>query len=245
MARIFANSSTLDPAPEPQQQADLRRKLTAIGVAIGLIVGGAVVGVVFGLILGLLVTDAPDLLVVVAAIGTELGFALVAVYLQRWSSGVQIRVPSLRGGSLIVLATVGLFVLNRGMLMLLHTAGYDFTYALVRAFEAHPVLLLAMAGVSILLVGPAEELLFRGAIQGRLGQAFGPIGAIVITSLLFTPLHVEPVSAVALAAILGLVFISSVVFGSLYERTGNLASSILAHGLYNATIFVSVYISMI
>jgi membrane protease YdiL (CAAX protease family) len=241
MARIFTDSSTLDPAPEPQQQADLRRKLTAIVVAIGLTVVSAVVVAVFGL--GLLVTDAP--IWIGTAIG-ELGFAIVAaVYLQRWSSGVPIRVPSLRGGSLIVLATVGLFVLNRGVLLLLHTAGYDFTYLLVRTFSAQPVLLLVMAVVSILIVGPAEELLFRGAIQGRLGRAFGPIGAIGITSLLFTPLHTEPGAAVAIAAILGVVFISSVVFGYLYERTGNLTSSILAHGFYNATVFVASYLAAI
>jgi membrane protease YdiL (CAAX protease family) len=100
---------------------------------------------------------------------------------------------------------------------------------------------------SILLVGPAEELLFRGAIQGRLRRAFGPVGAIVITSLLFVPLHLPTYSgsAIAIAAFMVIVFVASAVLGYVYERTGNLAINALIHGLYNAALAISAYLALV
>lgn len=42
-----------------------------------------------------------------------------------------------------------------------------------------------------MLIAPAEELFFRGAIQGNLRAAFGPAVAIGATGLLFGLVHVS------------------------------------------------------
>ena len=52
-----------------------------------------------------------------------------------------------------------------------------------------------------LLIGltPAlcEELLFRGYVQTRLNHSFGPIAAILVSSLMFAGFHMDPVHVVA------------------------------------------------
>lgn len=107
-----------------------------------------------------------------------------------------------------------------------------------------PELLLLLAPLSVLLVGPGEELLYRGVIQGRLRPVLGPWGAIVATSALFAPIHAFGLSGSALGvlAMLGTIFLLSLVLGTLYEYTENLLVPALVHGLYNASQFVLAYL---
>lgn len=110
----------------------------------------------------------------------------------------------------------------------------------------HPELLLLLVPVSLLLIGPGEELLFRGVVQGTLRQAFGPVGAVVLASAVFAGIHY-----VALTGGVGerlttiaLLFFPSLVFGTAYERTGNLVVPALIHGLYNSTLVVLLYVAI-
>jgi hypothetical protein len=97
------------------------------------------------------------------------------------------------------------------------------------------------------LIGPAEELFFRGAVQGNLRTAFGPVAAIGLTSLLFGTVHITGFLSAGVAispAVLGslsLNVLSAIVFGALYERSGNLTVPVIAHGLTNAVGFVVVF----
>lgn len=110
----------------------------------------------------------------------------------------------------------------------------------------HPELLLLLVPVSLFLIGPGEELLFRGVVQGTLRQAFGPVGAVVLASAVFAGIHY-----VALTGGVGerlttiaLLFFPSLVFGTAYERTGNLVVPALIHGLYNSTLVVLLYVAL-
>lgn len=112
-------------------------------------------------------------------------------------------------------------------------------------FQENPDAILLMIPASILLIGPAEELLFRGVIQTRLRESFGPVGAIVFANFAFAPLHVFALSgsATAVAITIGALFVPGLVFGTAYELTDNLTVPALIHGLYNALIFTSFYVS--
>lgn len=112
-------------------------------------------------------------------------------------------------------------------------------------------LALLMYGVvwAIVAIGPIEELLFRGIIQGRLREAFGPASAIGITSLAFALVHlpvlffggVELASLAALFSLAGL-GAGAIIAGAVYELTANLAVVALAHGLTDATLFVLIFL---
>ena len=88
--------------------------------------------------------------------------------------------------------------------------------------------------LSIALLAPIlEELLFRGAIQGRL-QASGlsPWVAIIISSFIFGVVHMNP-AQIPFAFLLGMMF------GWLYYRTGSLLPGIIGHVLNNSVAAVN------
>ena len=117
----------------------------------------------------------------------------------------------------------------------------------VLAGSGDPTYFLIMVPVSILFVGPAEELLFRGAVQGRLRQSWGMWPAIVTATVLFGLIHIPAISGgfgaqlsyALLVGILGLLL------GYLYEYTQNILVPSLIHGAYNATLFGLLYLSEI
>ena len=93
-----------------------------------------------------------------------------------------------------------------------------------------------MGVLSILIVGPTEELLFRGVIQTRIRETFGvPVG-IPLATALFALIHVFGFSTLA-GGVLGVsvLFLSGLVLALAYEYTDNLVVVAVMHGLFNAT----------
>jgi membrane protease YdiL (CAAX protease family) len=101
--------------------------------------------------------------------------------------------------------------------------------------------------VTACLLAPfAEELVFRGMLQTALAQGFAILfnpsqrltltgtppasrwAAVIVASLAFAAIHQSMAFFIPL-------FVLSVGFGYLYERTGNLWATITAHGLFNLT----------
>jgi len=117
----------------------------------------------------------------------------------------------------------------------------------VLAGAGDPTYLLLMIPISILFVGPAEELLFRGAVQGRLRESWGVWPAIIVATVLFGLVHVLAVDGglsdqlpyALVAAMLG------IPLGYLYEYTRNIVVPAVIHGVYNATLFGMLYLGEI
>jgi membrane protease YdiL (CAAX protease family) len=81
------------------------------------------------------------------------------------------------------------------------------------------------------VVGPTEELLFRGLIQTGLRESLGSWG-IVIGAVLFGFFHLinlasQPLGSTALQVLTAIVI--GLAFGALYDRTRNLVGASLAH----------------
>lgn len=106
--------------------------------------------------------------------------------------------------------------------------------------------LLALVVLSVLVIGPSEELLFRGVVQRYLSGAFSRAGAIGVASVLFTAIHAPtfvlassgPTAIVATATIFGI----SVTLGYSYALTDNLLVPAVVHGVYDATLFGVAYV---
>lgn len=88
--------------------------------------------------------------------------------------------------------------------------------------------------LSIALLAPIlEEMLFRGAIEGRLLRTWqNPWAAIVVSSLIFGVVHMNP-AQIPFAFLLGMMF------GWLYYRTGSLLPGIVGHVLNNSVAAVN------
>ena len=148
---------------------------------------------------------------------------------------------SRRDAGLVVSVAVALLVFQYAALFGLQLAGLGTAQNQATVPGGDPVAYyLAMVAVSLLVVGPVEELLFRGVVQGGIRRAFDALPAILIASLLFGLIHLPGVdgSPVEQWAYVGIVAALGCVLGLLYERTDNVLIPGLAHGLYNAMIYV-------
>jgi membrane protease YdiL (CAAX protease family) len=186
---------------------------------------------------------------VVAAVLQFVGFGVaVAGYLaitRDWAL-VQLRVPTVRTVGLIAVGVVVLVLAQLAIARLLTVLGISVAQnQVVVTGQQDPRYFLYMIPVAILLVGPFEELVFRGGVQGILRRTWGPSVAIVVASVLFGLVHWialtggggSRVPYVTVAATLGLVL------GYLYERSRNLVVPAAVHGLYNTVLFGAQYLS--
>jgi len=97
--------------------------------------------------------------------------------------------------------------------------------------------LVAMIALSLVLVGPCEELAMRGFVQKGFENSFGKVKGLLISSVLFGLMH----GLNTLYAIVP-VFVVGLVFGYVWQRTGeNTTASALMHGVYDAIAIAAAY----
>ncbi len=100
-----------------------------------------------------------------------------------------------------------------------------------------PFQLVAMVALSLVLVGPCEELAFRGFVQRGFENSFGKRWGLLVSSVLFGLLHGlnTPYAVVP-------VFVVGLVLGYVWQRTGgNTTATALMHGVYNTIAIATAY----
>jgi membrane protease YdiL (CAAX protease family) len=101
--------------------------------------------------------------------------------------------------------------------------------------------LIALIGLFIALVGPAEELAFRGFVQRGFENSFGKTIGLVIASVLFGLLH----GLNSLRSIIP-VTVVSLFLGYIWQKTeGNTVASVWMHGLYDAIAIAVTYFASV
>ncbi|MFB6111771.1 MAG: lysostaphin resistance A-like protein [Halobacteriaceae archaeon] len=101
--------------------------------------------------------------------------------------------------------------------------------------------------VSLLVVGPAEELVYRNLVQKTLSIGFGAGPAIFAASLVFALAHLPAYAGsggTALMGSLGAVFLLSLVLGGVYAKTRSLLTVALLHGLYDVVAYANIFIDL-
>ncbi|QAU13817.1 CPBP family intramembrane metalloprotease [Halorubrum sp. BOL3-1] len=149
--------------------------------------------------------------------------------------------PTPREAAIIVGGGIVLFGFQYGALFALDQVGLSTGQNQAVVPGGDPVTYyLAMIAVSLLVVGPVEELLFRGVVQGGIRRAFDAVPAVLIASLAFGLIHLPAVSGTTAEqwAYVGVVVVLGSVLGALYEWTDNVVVPGLVHGVYNAVTYV-------
>ncbi|MEX1279970.1 MAG: CPBP family intramembrane glutamic endopeptidase [Acidimicrobiia bacterium] len=102
------------------------------------------------------------------------------------------------------------------------------------------------AVLAIGVFGPlAEELTYRAVLQGSLRRRFAPITAILITSLVFAPLHIQAGPGVTVFILIALIFALSIMLGWLVERDGGrIGRAFFAHATYNSMQVLAVLVGL-
>jgi membrane protease YdiL (CAAX protease family) len=231
------------------------RRARALAVAVGLSLVGPIFAFVLGSLFGISVRATGISLPVVAATALlviiTIGFGLGGVaflYLRVRPDLLSVQVPSLRDWLAALVGT--------GMMFGVVIPGAMAVTAVQRATGVEPAqnnvavlaeqdatVLLVLIPLAFLVIGPGEELLYRGAVQGRLREAFGAPAAIGVASLLFAAIHFVALGGPTSGRFLtiGLLFLPATVLGAAYEYSGNLVVPALMHGAYNAVLFGLLY----
>jgi membrane protease YdiL (CAAX protease family) len=231
---------------------ELRDTATAIGLTFGAYLVGAIVIVVTGLLLGQLgisLSDRPGLRLLASTVllqGVTFG-GIALVYLRARGIGldfVPFGVPDRRGlattvGGILVL--LAFLVVSSRVLSVLGIESAQ--NQVVAVGQQNPDVFLLLVPLSFLLVGPGEELLFRGLVQGTLRESLSRTRAVVLASALFASIHLFSLSGEGKFVYIGIVFVLALVLGGIYEYTGNLTVPALVHGAYNAVQFAVAYLN--
>ncbi|WP_158058345.1 CPBP family intramembrane glutamic endopeptidase [Halorussus halophilus] len=228
--------------------------LRRVGIATGL----SLLGILFGILLSI-----PAILVqmnvltqfVAAFVLSELGFVAAALVFLRLTDRefeyLNVRMPTLRAVGFVVGGTVALFVFRLVAILAAQALGLPLAGNSVTQLAEEGLLetLLVLVPLSILVVGPAEEILFRGVIQRYLGETFSEVTAILVASVLFALVHfptmyIATPDLFAVGVTMVILFGLSILLGYLYVWTENLVVPILVHGLYDALLFALAYIAL-
>jgi len=237
-------------------EASTRRARTATEMAVlgtaGLLVGVLIGGVVAALVvipLPVGVMDPGGQLLVNLA--TYAGIAAVGwLYLTRHGhplSYVRYRRPGTVELGVAAATVVALVALSAAIPVLVGRLGLPFVdHSIADNIAANPTIALVSIPLSVLVVGPAEEFLYRGIIQTRLRSAFEPSRAVAVAAVIFAVVHVlaylDPANLPGTVVTLVFVLLPlGAVLGAVYEYTGNLVVPALAHGVYNAVTFALTY----
>jgi len=114
--------------------------------------------------------------------------------------------------------------------------------------KASPLILVQLAvGVPIwmLIMSPFQELFFRGWLQPRFQVGLGRWPGLVVASVSFALWHLcpafEQAQIVPVASIWGMLFTTGMglLFGYVFQRTGNIVAPWLAHVLAGVTLVFS------
>jgi len=226
--------------------------LTNAALAILAVIAAFVVGLLLALIGGglLLLAGYSQNSIPVRVAQTVLQFvgfiAAMLVFLQLqddWGL-VGIGLPDLRD----LVVTVGGFLLLFGLLvvvsLLIQALGLESaTNAVIEAGQGNPEWFLYMIPITILLVGPGEELVFRGVVQGLFRRSLGPVAAVAEARLLFGAVHVVALigNSGSILVTIAVIAVLGAVLGGVYEYTDNLVVPAVIHGLFNAFQFAGQY----
>ena len=255
--RDFASPRVgVDGVEEPRYDESLLR---TVGVATGIGVVGivmlAIVSAVGGAILFGLDLSEIAVLGLATAVGQYVGFTGLGLWYLRyrgfdWSrvwAYLGLRMPTLRELGMVLLGWLVIFVL----IIIVGIIAQTF---LPEPAENQGAATLAEGGDNLalyfgavafmfLVVGPCEELLYRGVVQNRLRERLPAVPSILIASAVFAVVHVVALvgDPLAMATTVGILFVPALVLGALYEYTGNIVVVSLLHGLHNSIIITVLF----
>lgn len=107
--------------------------------------------------------------------------------------------------------------------------GYDFSFISSRSLQWLACI------VSALSAGVCEETGFRGYMQRPIENRYGPVVAILISSLLFTLIHLN--KGWALIGMVPIVFAAGLLLGTLTRASGTLVFGMLGHWIMDIGLF--------
>jgi membrane protease YdiL (CAAX protease family) len=161
---------------------------------------------------------------------------------------IGVTVPDLRGWLVVASGWILAFVGALTMVLLVVLTGLDPAANQTSELgQADPLVFALLVPISFLLIGPGEELLFRGVIQNALVENLGRLPGILLATLLFAAAHVFSLTGplTGRATTVLLLVVPGLVLAVSYDYSKNIVVPSLIHGAYNATLFALAFFSSV
>lgn len=221
--------------------------IVAVGLAIVAYGGGnvaALAGVLLLDLIGVELTLRRGFLLSVVSIQLLFftGISLAYLRYRGWSlSDIGVKTPTLEGWIVLAAGFVAMIVLWLAASIATFVIGQRFgiepdQQMIFEVAQQDPMIFLLLGTLSLLIVGPAEELLFRGVIQTRLRETFGVAVGVTFATAIFALVHIAGYGSL-IGGLMGVsvLFVIGLVLALAYEYTENLVVVAIMHGLFNAT----------
>jgi len=99
---------------------------------------------------------------------------------------------------------------------------------------------LVLVGVLLtVLIGPAEEIFWRGYVQKQLGAKYGDWFAVLITVLIYTLVHIWSFNFMLIMAAM----VCGLFWGILYKYHKNIVTLIVSHAVWDVAVFILIPIA--
>ena len=134
-----------------------------------------------------------------------------------------------------IIAALALFVVfyvgNILIRLIIEKAGEGIQNVYSFKQEAAP---LRIGLLMLLVIGPGEELFWRGYLQRRLGIRFGKIRGFVLATVLYTAVHIATGNMVLVLAAL----VCGIFWGWLYMRYRSMIINVVSHTVWDILVFL-------
>lgn len=225
-------------------------RLRALAHSLLVVVSAFGVGIVLGIpgtfalaLLGFSLSPPSVWVMAVTSALQYVGFMAVVEGYRRYAGAeglVRIGVPTLRDVLWMAAGLVGLFVSVAVVSVVITAIGAEQAQnTVVTQGRRNPTLFLVMVPIALLFIGPGEEVVFRGVVQGLLARAYGTVPAIFLASVLFGIAHYAALAGSGKLTYIAVTILLGLVLGGIYEWTDNIVVPSVVHGVYNAILFAS------
>lgn len=135
-------------------------------------------------------------------------------------------------GAICTVLLYGLFAMGNEAVRAIFTDGaQQIANVYATKAQARPGLI----GILLLLViGPGEELFWRAWVQRTLNSRFGPLAGYLVTTLIYTLVHVPSMNP----ALIGAAAVAGLFWGYIYNLYGHIAPGLVSHALWDVAVFV-------
>lgn len=86
----------------------------------------------------------------------------------------------------------------------------------------------------LLLVGPAEEIFWRGVIQHSFAAKYGECKALVMTTIVYSLVHIWSFNFMLVMAAM----VCGIFWGILYQYNKNITTNIISHAIWDVSVFI-------
>ncbi len=137
-----------------------------------------------------------------------------------------------------VIALIALIVVSIAVLVIMEKMGISFENSKTETVQKDKsIYSFCIAVIGAAIISPIyEEILYRGVFYTFFRDRYGMWGGILISSIIFTVVHIPTYNTLPVN------FLSGVVFAWLYEKTNSILSAMIVHALFN---FIAVLLTFV